>query len=120
MNTITFYTLPIVCIAHSAGRNGHNSVDDVKTVQILLNLNLDKMPKGHPLSEDGTAGPSTIAAIEEFQRRILGIKKPDGRVDPNGPALTKLRQGMPTTFTKRHLHGIMIHATDANILKYFP
>jgi putative chitinase len=109
-----------VCISHAVGQNGIADRDDVKTVQILINLNLDKLPGTAPLSEDGVAGASTIAAIEEFQRRVAGIKKPDGRVDPDGVTLRKLHLGMAAGFTERHLQGVMIHATRANVAKYFP
>lgn len=108
-----------MCILQPVGRNGPNNRDDAKTVQILLNLNLDNQIGMHSLSEDGIVGPTTVAAIEEFQRRVVGMKKPDGRVDPNGLTLRKLREGMATGFTERHLRGIMIHATGANAAKYF-
>jgi putative chitinase len=109
-----------MCIGQSVGNNGHNSIDDVKTVQILLNFHLEKQPGRSLLKEDGIAGTSTLAAIEEFQHRVVGMKKPDGRVDPGGTTLRTLHHEIPNAFTKRRLHGIMIHATDANISKYFP
>jgi putative chitinase len=109
-----------MCISQPVGRNATANRDNTTTVQILLNLNLDKLIGIPLLSEDGVAGPATIGAIEEFQRSVVGLKTPDGRVDPHGLTLRKLREGMAIGFTERHLRGIMIHATPANIAKYFP
>jgi putative chitinase len=106
-------------ILQPVGRDGGSNPDDIKTVQILLNLNFRRRSGMPLLSEDGVLGPRTIAAIENFQRRVVGMKKPDGRVDPDGLTLRKLREGMATVFTQRHLRGIMIHATVRNGAKYF-
>ncbi len=102
-----------MCIARSVGRGGSNSQDDVKTVQILLNLSANAA-----LAEDGTIGPKTIAAIEAFQSKI-GFTKPDGRVDPAGKTLKQLWKAMPTGLSERKLQGIMIHATPANVARYY-
>ena len=88
----------IVCISSAVGRNAVNHRDDAKTVQILLNLNIDKLIPLRPLAEDGLIGTHTIGAIEEFQRRIVRIAKPDGCVDPGGTALQRLRECMPYNF----------------------
>lgn len=109
-----------MCISQPVGRNATANRDNTTTVQVLLNLNLDKLIGIPPLSEDGIVGPATIGAIEEFQRSVLGLQTPDGRVDPKGLTLRKLREGMAIGFTERHLRGIMIHATPANIAKFFP
>jgi putative chitinase len=109
-----------MCISQPVGRNAIANRDNTTTLQVLLNLNLDKLIGIPPLSEDGIVGPRTIGAIEEFQRRVVGLKTPDGRVDPNGLTLRKLREGIAIGLTERHLRGIMIHATPVNIAKYFP
>ena len=108
-----------MCISKSVGRNGVNGKEDVKTVQILLNLNLDKLIPLRPLAEDGLVGGHTIGAIEEFQRRVVCMANPDGRIDPGGMTLERLRQGLPSVFSEAKLRGIMIHATAANIAKYY-
>ncbi len=70
-------SLPVVELAASVGRGGENRPDDVKLVQRLLT------DRGLlPGRVDGIAGERTIAAITQFQSRFL--RKPDGRVDPNG------------------------------------
>ena len=82
-------------ISQSVGRGGINRADDVKVVQELINNNLKKLPSLRPLDVDGDIGPLTIAAIEEFQRRVVGMAKPDGRVDPKGQTLALLNLGAP-------------------------
>lgn len=67
-------------ITGSVGKRGVNKRQDVVLVQKLLNGNLG--PRMKVLAEDGIAGPKTNAAIENFQRRVLRVSRPDGRVDP--------------------------------------
>jgi putative chitinase len=107
-----------MCISESVGRNGGNVRDDVKTVQILLNLNVDQLAPWEPVAEDGAIGDQTIGAIEEFQRRVMQVAAPDGRIDPGGRTLQRLRDGMPDGPSPAKLQGIMIHSTAANITKY--
>jgi peptidoglycan hydrolase-like protein with peptidoglycan-binding domain len=75
-------------ITGSVGRGGVNRMQDVKTVQTLLN-NHRKLPLTK-LSVNGQADPSTIQAIEEFQRRVVKMSVVDGRVDPAGATLRVL------------------------------
>ncbi len=63
---------------------------DVKVVQNLLNANLQKIPPTAALRVDGVVGPRTIGAIEQFQRKVVGLMQPDGRVDPNGKTIHAL------------------------------
>jgi hypothetical protein len=87
-------------ISASVGRGGVNRLSDVKTVQKLLNENIGLITPLRPLDEDGRIGPNTLSAIEEFQRRVVGMLKPDRRVDPNGrtwSALTKTSSGANPT-----------------------
>ena len=108
-----------MCISMSVGRNGVNRWEDVRTVQILINLNMEKLASPGPLAENGLIGSRTIGAVEEFQRRVVGLANPDGRVDPNGRTLRGLREGMPDGFSGGKLLGIMIHSTGSNIAKYY-
>lgn len=55
-------------------------------------------------------GPKTISAIEAFQRRELGLRMPDGRVDPGGRTIAKLvsssqGRGMAATVAASALAG---------------
>lgn len=84
-------------ISKSVGRGGVNRRPDVLTVQKLINANLGKLTPLAPLEEDGLNGPKTIGAITEFQRRVVRMSKPDGRVDPGGKTLRTLNQGAPAS-----------------------
>ncbi len=108
-----------MCISMSVGRNGANRWEDVRTVQVLLNLSMPTLVPPGPLAESGMIGSRTIAAIEAFQRGIVGLENPDGRVDPNGRTLRTLRERMPEGFSGGKLVGIMIHSTASNIAKYY-
>jgi hypothetical protein len=76
-------------ITGSVGRGGNNLPGDVLTVQKFLN---DSQP---PLSarvpENGVVGSETITAIEEFQKRVVGLGRPDGRIDAWGKTLQVLQ-----------------------------
>ncbi|WP_038911973.1 N-acetylmuramidase domain-containing protein [Dickeya dadantii] len=72
-------------IAFPVGNGQINRVEDVKTVQQLLNSR-----SNGTLSVDGIVGTRTQAAIIHFQRQILGMGTPDGIVSPHGPTLRKL------------------------------
>jgi murein DD-endopeptidase MepM/ murein hydrolase activator NlpD len=67
---------------------------EVKLVQKLLNKH--RMPPLRPIAEDGVEGAETRLAIEEFQRRVVRMAKPDGRVDPNGASWKALNSVAPT------------------------
>lgn len=80
-------------ISRAVGRGVTNpNKSDVLLVQQLLNQH--RRPPLRPIDEDGKTGPDTIAAIEDFQRRVVKMTKPDGRVDPGGTTLKAL-SGQP-------------------------
>jgi len=81
-------------ISGSVGAGGVNVRADVILIQSLLNL----VPAafGGPsalLKMDGIVGPLTIAAIRRFQSVAIGFN--DGRVDPGGPTLSRLKSPGP-------------------------
>lgn len=80
-------------IRNSVGKNGANRPDDVAVVQNLLNGHLDRLAPLRRLVPDGRCGSLTITAITEFQRRVVGLTSPDGRVDPVGKTLAALNAG---------------------------
>jgi putative chitinase len=106
-----------MCITASVGRDCKNGKADVKTVQILINMNIGKLPSIDVLDEDGAVGDTTLSAIEAFQHLVVGIKLPDGRVDPGGKTLMKMREGSPP-FCHRVLQGIFINANHGLITRY--
>lgn len=67
-------------ITQSVGKSGVNLKDDVLVVQALLNRSI--LPPSVLLSVDGIVGIKTIRAIENFQRATVGIKQPDGLIEP--------------------------------------
>jgi hypothetical protein len=77
-------------IQSSVGKGATNRAEDVATVQQLLNLGAP--PNGTRLLVDGAIGAKTFAAIETFQKSVVKLPKPDGRVDPAGRTLTVLNQ----------------------------
>jgi len=76
-------------ILQSVGRGGANIPTDVQLVQTLLNKSVKQLQL-RSLRVDGQMGPKTLAAIEAFQRVIVGMKEPDARVDPGGATLKAL------------------------------
>src|SRR5687768_6710821 len=78
-------------ISASVGHGGENRPEDIRTVQKLLNEH--SMPPLRALDVDGHAGEKTIAAIRHFQSTKVGLKRPDGRVDPGGETLRMLVDG---------------------------
>ena len=75
-------------ILASVGRGGLNRSDDVRLVQELLNRHL--CPPQRPLVVNGVADARLVAAIEAFQRRVVAMHRPDGRVDPGSQTLAAL------------------------------
>lgn len=107
-----------MCIAGSVGSNGRNNDDDVKTVQILLNLHREAFDLAVPLVTDGAIGPRTVEAIKAFQRQVVGMAAPDGRVDPGEGTLARLHAALDGTLDAARLSGIMPNATAARIALY--
>jgi hypothetical protein len=77
-------------IGASVGRGGANRRKEVITVQSLINGNIRQIAPHKALQIDGVAGPKTVAAILEFQRRVVQLRSPDGRVDPDGQTFRAL------------------------------
>lgn len=80
-------------IEKSVGNGGFNQLNDVRTVQDLLNL--VPTAQGGPtkmLNVDGLCYGLTLEAIRRFQRLTVKMAVPDGRVDPGGGSLKKLHE----------------------------
>lgn len=78
-------------ISRSVGQGGMNIRQDVLLVQKLLNKkNIPSMLI--PLKEDGIAGRNTVTRIELFQKHVVKMIRPDGRVDPNGKSFQLLSE----------------------------
>ena len=91
----------------SVGLGGRNWQPDVVIVQRLL-----ERAEVSPGPVDGRCGRLTMQAIERFQHGFL--RRPDGRVDVNGPTLRRLEQsGAHATTTPTHSSGLS-RATPAH------
>lgn len=76
-------------LSGSVGEGGANHRSDVRLVQRLLNQH--SLPPLRKLKVDGIAGPNTVDAIRHFQSVRVGMRNPDGRVDPAGRTMRSLR-----------------------------
>jgi murein DD-endopeptidase MepM/ murein hydrolase activator NlpD len=79
-------------ISSSVGREGKNNYKDVVVVQTLINECMHLLKPLEALNPDGKVGKKTIEAIECFQRVVLKMNEPDGRVDPGGKTIKFLNQ----------------------------
>jgi hypothetical protein len=89
-------------IIKSVGLGGQNNKNDVKSVQTALNKLLTLIPPTKSLTEDGllntnTASSKTIDAIKLFQRKVLNMSRPDGKIDPNGRTHRKINEKLLNT-----------------------
>lgn len=101
-------------ITGSVGRGRDNHPDDVKVIQTLLNQDIAKLSPLMPTAVSGNCDAQTILMIEEFQRRVLRFRAPDGVVGPGGrtlAALNGISAGEPA------LQGIVLPAPAAKVLK---
>lgn len=77
-----------IFINQSVGNTGVNQYRDVQVVQSQLNA---QMPRAMTrLVVDGKAGAVTVATIRNFQKSVVGLRQPDGRIDPGGKSLLAL------------------------------
>jgi len=104
-----------MCIVRAVGRDAANDAVDVKTVQILLNVNRAGWDGAEPLVADGRAGDLTCRAIAQFQARRVPALPPDGRIHPRDSTLKALAAGLPPELTAETLLGIMIHADPRRV-----
>jgi len=75
-------------IQGSVGKGGQNLTTDVWVVQERLN---DLMgPSRVELEVDGKSGPLTRGKIYDFQKNVLGMLRPDSRVDAIGKTIAAL------------------------------
>ncbi|MBS1815429.1 MAG: chitinase [Acidobacteria bacterium] len=105
-----------MCLSGPVGRGAKNAQEDVRTVQLLLNLNSPQVTG--PLTADGICGPGTIAAIELYQHGVVGHADPAGVVGVNGSTLAALRAGMPPGMLREKFQGVMIHAPSATVERF--
>lgn len=83
----------MLTIGKKVGRGGTNVANDVMLVQVLLNMNIKKMPGQKPIKMDGKSGKNTESAISKFQELVVKMRMPDARVDPGGKTISTLVRG---------------------------
>lgn len=102
-------------LSGSVGEGGRNAHDDVLLVQKQLNKNAHLAPEIGEVPESGALDEATARAILAFQRRIVRLSSPDGRVDPRGRTWRALLgdqpHGAPVVFAQ-------LMPTDANLYLY--
>ena len=100
------------------GADCPNLHDDVKSIQRLLNLcatdNRFVLAEG-PLKPDGLFGTKTSDSIIAFQRDAVGMRNPDGRVDPDGRTLFSLCESLPDTLDSDLIAMIFVRAKEGDI-----
>ena len=90
-------------ITGSVGRGGDNQTIDVSLIQKLLNSN--HIPgETTPLEVDGIIS-------EAFQKNILFMTLPDGRVDPDGKTFNKLIAASTET-NQADINALSVKAID--------
>jgi hypothetical protein len=88
----------MVKITGSVGSNGNNARADVVLIQDLINQCLLFFVPHEALKVTGEADTETVEAIVEFQRRVVKIDAPDGRIDPGGRTLEVLNSCVRDSF----------------------
>lgn len=104
-------------IKFSVGENAKNIGADVKIVQELLNIIIEQneLIPFDRLKTDGIAGKKTKHIIREYQRRIVGMAAPDGRVDPNGKTFKSLIEKTKNKKPKKISHTSVFVASQSAI-----
>ena len=102
----------------AVGDGSKNQADDVKTVQLLLNLNIGRLMPMTAVPVTGKSGPATVALINEFQKRVMKARNPDGVIDPGGATLGELRNGLPADVSADMLFGVFVHSNRDRVAKF--
>lgn len=78
----------------TVGTGGQNIVDDVREVQGLLNERIQSLDLPR-LPTDGRCTAATVRAIRRFEMLALGMKRSDGRIEPNSNSYKALAASSP-------------------------
>lgn len=107
-------------IKQSVGLGGINNKVDVKVIQAALNLSQLSFVSEDNVVIDGVMGKRTILAITRYQEEIVGMSKPDGRVDPNGTTIKSLKKSIKKGLSMEALTAIMGYGNTVVIKGYYP
>jgi hypothetical protein len=81
-----------VRIRHSVGRGGSNQAEDLEAVKARLAF------LGY---DTGNSMDGLTSAIEKYQKEVVGIRHPDGRIDVGGKTIAALVSGTTKTTHKK-------------------
>ena len=89
-------------LSGAVGIGGKNQPTDIRSVQTALNQLIGLIVPSRRLTIDGSLGPvpassNTVSAIEIFQKKVVGMARPDGRIDPNGRTHRAINQKLMQT-----------------------
>jgi putative chitinase len=87
-------------------------------VQLLVNMNLGRIPGTAALTVDGQFGAASLEAIVAFLTRAMGQTAPDGVVAPGGDMLAELRSGLPGGLTAEKFHFMMLNAGSYQLERF--
>lgn len=84
-------------LVQSVGLGGKNGMNDIKAVQTALNQLMNLIPPTKVLVVDGKLGlkpenSNTVKAIMLFQKKVVGMVSPDGKIDVNGRTHKKINE----------------------------
>ena len=106
-----------MCIIQTVGDDGMNAKADVRSLQLLLNMNSGQHGMTCNLAVDGVWGGGSRAALNSFLTGIGGV--PGRPVAPGDPTMTALKRGLPQGLVAQKLWMIMISATRARIDQFY-
>ncbi len=108
----------------AVGIRGRNKPDDIKAVQISLNKLLCFISPTELLAVDGSLGPKpesseTVKAISRFQKKVLGMIRPDGTIDVNGKTHRKINEKLKARLdTSTSIAETLKHILRKKLEKY--
>jgi putative chitinase len=102
-------------LGNAVGNGAPNQAHDVKIVQLLLNMNLSRIPGAAALTVDGQFGSASAGIIAAFQSQVLRDGTADGIVSNGSAILAELRNGLPEGLTDEKFHLIMLNARQPKL-----
>ena len=107
-------------ITQSVGLGGANTLNDVKALQTAFNKLLVLIAPTKTLAVDGRLGTrpensKTVAAIKLFQRKVLNMVRPDGKIEANGRTHRKINEKL-TASTHSNI-TLKLSVKGINLLK---
>ena len=107
-----------MCIALSVGKKCVNARKDVIVVQCALNYFWRGAPY-RAVSVNGKCDDGLVDAIVDYQRRVQGMKEPDGKISATGQTIKSLYRMIPATLDSYSLRGIMVDADWETVNRYY-